>query len=128
MEGTTSRAGRRLWGSCGVDPSPSAMPPACPDPRSPCGTPHAIMEAMSAAKAPMYLDEDLAREVADRAAKRGERPEQLVAEVLRRHFLLEVFERIWTRNRDDLSEEEALDLAYRELKAMRAERRAAGSA
>jgi hypothetical protein len=33
----------------------------------------------------MHLDDDLARQVAERAAERGERPEQLLSEVLRRH-------------------------------------------
>ncbi len=79
------------------------------------------MASMSVARAAVYLDEELARELTARAAERGEEPEQLVADVLRRHFLLEAFERIWTRNPDDLSEEEALEVAYRELKAMRSE-------
>lgn len=70
----------------------------------------------------MHLDGDLAREVADRAARRGEPPEQLVSEVLRRHFLLEVFEQIWVRGDSQLSENEALTLASAELGAMRAER------
>ncbi len=68
------------------------------------------------------LDDDLAREVAQRAARRGEPAEQFVAEVLRRHFLLEVFERIWSRNPHELTEEQARTLANEELDAMRAER------
>jgi hypothetical protein len=79
---------------------------------------------MSAANAPMHLDDDLARQVAERAAERGERPEQLLSEVLRRHFLLEVFERIWARDCDQLTEDQALALASAELDAMRAERNA----
>lgn len=78
--------------------------------------------AMSPTDATLHLDEDLALEVARRAAERGEPPEQLVAEVLRRHFLLEVFERIWARNPHELTEEQALALANEELDAMRAER------
>jgi hypothetical protein len=81
--------------------------------------------SMSPTNATVHLDEDLAREVAQRAAERGEPPEQLVAEVLRRHFLLEVLERIWARNPHELSEEQALALANEELDAMRSERRAA---
>lgn len=79
---------------------------------------------MSPTDATVELDEDLAREVAQRAAARGEPPEQLVAEVLRRHFLLEVFERIWARNPHELTEDQAFTLANEELDAMRAERRA----
>ena len=45
-----------------------------------------------------------------------------VAEVLRRHFLLEIFERIWERNPQQLSEEQAQALAREEPDAMRAER------
>lgn len=77
---------------------------------------------MSAADAPMHLDDDLARQVAERAAERGEPPEQLISEVLRRHFLLEVFERIWARDDDQLTEDQALALANAELDAMRSER------
>ncbi len=77
---------------------------------------------MSPTNANVHLDEGLARDVALRAAERGELPEQFVAEVLRRHFLLEVFERIWTRNPQELSEDDALALANEELDAMRAER------
>jgi hypothetical protein len=77
---------------------------------------------MSPAKAPMHLDDDLARRVAERAAERGEPPKQLIAEVLRRHFLLDVFERIWARDRDQLTEDQALALASAELNAMQSER------
>lgn len=82
---------------------------------------------MSPTSATVHLGDDLAREVAQRAAERGEPPEQLVAEVLRRHFLLEVFERIWARNPHELTEDQALALANEELTEMRAER-AAGHA
>lgn len=77
---------------------------------------------VTAPNPPVQLDGDLAREVAERAAQRGERPEQLISEVLRRHFLLEVLERIWAHNPDQLTEDQALKLAYDELDAMRAER------
>ena len=80
---------------------------------------------MSPTNAAVHLDEDLAREVAQRAAARGEQPEQLVSEVLHRHFLLEVLERIWARNPQELTEDQAFVLANEELDAMRAERRAA---
>lgn len=82
------------------------------------------LRAMTISKTPVYLDAELAREVAERAADRNEEPDVMVAEVLRRHFLLDVVEGIWARQGDGLSEEEALDLAYRELHAMRAERAA----
>lgn len=77
---------------------------------------------MSPNNATVRLDEDLAREIAQRSAERGEAPEQLISEVLRRHFLLEVLERIWERNPHELTEEHALALANEELDAMRAER------
>ncbi len=82
----------------------------------------ATLRRMSTPGALRGLDDDLAREVAQRAARRGEPAEQFVAEVLRRHFLLEVFERIWSRNPHELTEEQARTLANEELDAMRAER------
>lgn len=77
---------------------------------------------MSVPGSTVRLDGELARDVAERAAARGEPPELLVAEVLRRHFLLEVFERIWERNPEPLSEDQALALAREERDAMRSER------
>lgn len=81
---------------------------------------------MSTSDVPVQLDDELAGEVTRRAARRGEPPEQLVSEVLRRHFLLEIFERIWDRDQGQLSEDQALALSYEELDTMRAERDAGG--
>jgi hypothetical protein len=53
------------------------------------------------------------------AARAGKRDSDVVEEALRRYLGLALLDQVWVR--DDLGEEEALQLAYQELHAMRAE-------
>lgn len=53
--------------------------------------------------------------------------DQVEAEVLRRHVLLEVFDRICTHSPHQLSEQEALALANEKLDAMCAQRSGDGA-
>lgn len=79
---------------------------------------------MAGPKAPIQLDAELLRRAEARAAQRGRPAGELVEEAVQRYLELdEVMERLWDSSPDDLSEEESLELAYRELHATRAERR-----
>lgn len=78
---------------------------------------------MAKAKTTVYLDEDILRATRVAAARHGKRDSEVVEEALRSYLGLEVIDRI--RSRSNLTEEEALELAYSELRAMRAERDAA---
>ena len=75
---------------------------------------------MAKVKTTVYLEEDVLREVRVTAARRGRTVSELVEDALRRLTLSGLIESI--RSRSDLSEEEALELAYSELHAMRRER------
>lgn len=76
---------------------------------------------MARAKATVYVDPDVLRATRVHAARTGRRDSDVVEEALREYLGLALLERIWEKA--DLSEEEALKLAYDELHAMRAERR-----
>ena len=75
---------------------------------------------MAKVKTTVYLEEDVLREIRVTAARRGRTVSELVENALRRSTLSGLIESI--RSRSDLSEEEALELAYSELHAMRRER------
>ncbi len=75
---------------------------------------------MAKVKTTVYLEEDVLREIRVTAARRGRTVSELVEDALRRSTLSGLIESI--RSRSDLSEEEALELAYSELHAMRRER------
>jgi len=75
---------------------------------------------MAKVKTTVYLEEDVLREIRVTAARRGHTVSELVENALRRSTLSGLIESI--RSRSDLSEEEALELAYSELHAMRRER------
>ena len=53
------------------------------------------------------------------AARSGKRDSDVVEEALRRYLGFALLDQVWARS--DLTEEEALQLAYEELAAMRAE-------
>jgi hypothetical protein len=72
-------------------------------------------------KATVYLDPDVLRAMRVQAAREGRRDSDVVEEALREYLGLGLLERIWEKA--DLTEEEAMELAYDELHAMRAERR-----
>ncbi len=80
---------------------------------------------MPGPKAPIQIDAELLRRARARAAERGRAAGDLVEEAVQRYLELdEVMERVWATSPDDLSEDESLELANRELHAMRVERTA----
>jgi predicted transcriptional regulator len=81
---------------------------------------------VSASKTAVYLDEALVRRLRERAADRGQSPDEVIEEALRRHLGEDVWDEVWRANPDPLPENEALAGAYRELDAVRADRRRAG--
>ncbi len=74
----------------------------------------------------LTVDADVLRAVRIKAARTGKRDSEVIEESLRRDLGLSVFEEIWAKVKDPLSEEEAMKLAYSEIHAMREERDAAG--
>jgi predicted transcriptional regulator len=78
---------------------------------------------MSASKTAVYLDEALVRRLRECALERGHSPDEVIEEALRRHLGEDVWEEVWRANPDPLPEDEALEGAYRELDAVRADRR-----
>jgi plasmid stability protein len=72
-------------------------------------------------KTTVYVDEDVLRAIRVSAARRGRTVSDLVEEALRQATLSDVIERVQTQNA--LPEDEALELAYSELRAERAERK-----
>ena len=82
---------------------------------------------MGRVKTQVQLDEQVLELVEQRATATGRDRDQVIEEALRRQFaddqLTDVLAAV--RERSDLTDEQALELAYRELRAMRAERRAA---
>jgi ribbon-helix-helix CopG family protein len=86
-------------------------------------TPVCDHEVMAKEKTTLYLDEDVLRQAEAAAAGSGRDESELVEDALRRYLGLEVVERVWTRNAANaLDSDEALALAYAELKSFRAER------
>ena len=77
---------------------------------------------MSASKTAVYLDEALVRRLGERAVERGQSPDEVIEEALRRHLGEDVWEEVWRANPDPLPEDEALERAYREFDAVRADR------
>jgi hypothetical protein len=75
---------------------------------------------MARAKATVYLDPEVLRAARVQAARTGKRDSDVVEEALREYLGLALLQRIWENA--DLSEDEALELAYDELHAMRADR------
>lgn len=57
----------------------------------------------------LTIDEDLLRAVKVRAARTGKRDSEVIEEAVRKDMGLDLLDRLWTRN--DLSEDEAMDLA-----------------
>lgn len=70
------------------------------------------------------LDDSLLARIDDLARRLGSSREQLIEDSIRREVAARTLEGIFERSRsaDDIAEEEATALAYRELDAMRAER------
>ena len=75
---------------------------------------------MSRKKTTFYMDEDLLRSARLLAARTDRSEDDIFEEALRRYLNFYVLEKVW--GRDELPDEDAaLDLAYDELHAMRAE-------
>jgi len=81
---------------------------------------------MAKTRTTVTLGEDVFRALKVKAARTGKRDSQVIEEALRRDLGLEAMENIWAKV-TPVGEREGMDLAYRELHAMREERRAAGS-
>ena len=77
---------------------------------------------MPKVKTTIYIDADVLRAARILAARSGKRDSAVVEDALREYAGLAVIDRVRGRNAD-LSAKEALELAYRELHAMRRERR-----
>ena len=77
---------------------------------------------MAKEKLTIYLSADIARSMRVSAARRGIKDSDLVEEALRDKLLSGVLERSWARN-DDLSEDEAMELALEAQRVVREERR-----
>jgi DNA-binding NarL/FixJ family response regulator len=78
---------------------------------------------MGKRKTTVYLDEDLLRAARVFAARTEMRDSEVVEQALRAYLGIDAFERVWARS--DLSEEEALRLAYEALHESRTESRTA---
>ncbi len=78
-------------------------------------------QGMARRKTTLYLDDELFQAAAERAARTGRAPRDVIEEALRRYLGLETTVRR-IQARGDLDEDESLALAYRELDAYRAER------
>jgi hypothetical protein len=76
---------------------------------------------MTRRKTTLYLDDELLRATAERAARSGRQENDIIEEALRRYLGLEaVVRRIQARG--DLDEDESVVVAYEELGALRSER------
>lgn len=80
---------------------------------------------MSKARTTVTLDEDVFRAVKIKAARTGRRDSQVIEESLRRDLGVDALAEIWARV-TPASEDEGLELAKDELRAMRREGRDEG--
>lgn len=103
-----------------------ALPVASDDKVSELGAAYdacANMSVMAKQKTTLYLDQDVLRQTEAAAAGSGRDESAVVEDALRRYLSLEVVDRVWARNAENaLGPDEALALAYEELRAARAER------
>ena len=77
---------------------------------------------MARERATVYVDADVLRAARVMAARTGRRDSEIVEEALRSYLGISVLEEIWAASPADLSDDEALELANRELHDMRAGR------
>jgi len=86
---------------------------------------------MAKAKTTIYVDEEVLRATRVAAARVGVRDSEVVEQALKSFLIGGVLESIWAHQRErgiELGEEEALELAYSELRAMREERDSSNAA
>lgn len=79
---------------------------------------------MSRKKTTIYVDEDVLRAAKVYAARKDLRDSDVIETALRRFLGMDMFDAVWNRNQE-LDEDDALQLAYDELRAARAVRRSA---
>jgi predicted transcriptional regulator len=77
---------------------------------------------MARKKTTVYLDEDLLRSAKVMAARTDRKDSEVFEAALRQYLGIDVLEQVGARS--DLTDEEALDLAYEALREVRAERAA----
>jgi hypothetical protein len=75
---------------------------------------------MSKTRTTLTIDEEVLRAVKIRAARTGKADSEVIEESLRRDLGLDLLDRIWQRN--DLSEQAAVDLAVEGQHATRSQR------
>lgn len=68
---------------------------------------------MARKKTTVYVEEDLLRNARVAAARAGKRDSDILEDALRSYLGIEVLDRVWARS--DLTEDQALRLAYDEL-------------
>ena len=71
----------------------------------------------------LELDDDVVRTLQAEAARTGRPSEEIVSAAVRRYVRPSVLDELWARN--DMDEDEAMQLALDEIRAMREERRQA---
>ncbi|MDQ3676398.1 MAG: ribbon-helix-helix protein, CopG family [Actinomycetota bacterium] len=76
---------------------------------------------MSKVRTTLTIDESLLRAVKVRAARTGQGDSEVIEQAVRRELGLDLLERMWDRN--DLSEQEAADLAVEAQHKTRGRRR-----
>lgn len=76
---------------------------------------------MAKTRTTLTIDEDVLRAVKVRAARSGKGDSEVIEEALRRALGLDLLQRLWARN--DLAEEEAVELAVEAQHATRRRRR-----
>jgi gamma-glutamyl:cysteine ligase YbdK (ATP-grasp superfamily) len=80
---------------------------------------------MSKTRTTVTLDDDVFRAIKIKAARTGKRDSQVIEESLRRDLGLDDLAEIWAKVKP-AAEQEGIDLATKELRAMRKERRGKG--
>ena len=76
---------------------------------------------MTKTRTTLTIDEEVLRAVKVRAARTGKGESAIIEEAVRRDLGIDLLDRLWARN--DLAEDEAMELA---LEAQKAARRASG--
>ena len=76
---------------------------------------------MAKTRTTLTIDDDVLRAVKVRAARTGKGDSEVIEEALRQHLGLDLLDRLWARN--DVTEQEAMDLAVDAQHASRRHRR-----
>ena len=76
---------------------------------------------MAKTRTTLTIDDDVLRAVKVRAARTGKGDSEVIEEALRQHLGLDLLDRLWARN--DLTEQQAMDLAVEAQHATRRHRR-----